>query len=186
MERSQLEHIIRAAAAILDTDEFIVVGSQSILGAYPDAPASLKVSIEAHLYPRLHPERSEALAAIGELSPFHDTFNIYADGVSEETATLPEGWQDRLVKVQNKNSNGAIAWCLDPTDLAIAKHVAGRDKDVEFTAVMAQHGMIDASAFVERLETVDLAPEHRDQVLARFSAHAAKAERLRKQGQPNA
>ena len=79
MERSQLEHIIRAAAAILDTDEFIVVGSQSILGAYPDAPASLKVSVEADLYPRLHPERSETLAAIGELSPFHDTFNIYAE-----------------------------------------------------------------------------------------------------------
>ena len=79
MERSQLEHIIRAAAAILDTDEFIVVGSQSILGAHPDAPASLTVSIEADLYPRLHPERSEALAAIGELSPFHHTFNIYAE-----------------------------------------------------------------------------------------------------------
>lgn len=185
MERSQLEHIIRAAAAILDTDEFIVVGSQSILGAHPDAPASLKVSIEADLYPRLHPERSEALAAIGELSPFHDTFNIYADGVSEETATLPEGWRDRLVKVQNKNTNGATAWCLDPTDLAIAKHVAGRDKDIAFTAAMAQHGMIDASAFVERLKTVDLTPEHRDRVLARFGAQAAEAERLRKQGLPN-
>ena len=173
MERSQLEHIIRAAAAILDTDEFIVVGSQSILGAHPNAPASLKVSIEADLYPRLHPERSEALAAIGELSPFHDTFNIYADGVSEETTTLPEGWRDRLVKVQNKNTNGATAWCLDPTDLAIAKHVAGREKDIEFTATMARHGLIDATAFVERLQTVDLTPEHRDRILARFRGHTA-------------
>ena len=180
MERSQLEHIIRAAAAILDTNEFIVVGSQSILGAHPDAPASLKASIEADLYPRLHPERTEALAVIGELSPFHDTFNIYADGVSENTATLPEGWQDRLVKIQNENTNGATAWCLDPTDLAIAKHVAGREKDIQFTAAMAQHGMIDGSAFVERLKTVDLAPQHRDQILTRYRAQTARANRLRK------
>lgn len=185
VERSQLEHIIRAAAAILDTDEFIVVGSQSILGAYPDAPASLKMSIEADLYPRLHPERSEALAAIGELSPFHDTFNIYADGVSEETSTLPDGWRDRLVKVQNKNTNDATAWCLDPTDLAIAKHVAGREKDIEFTETMAEHGMIDVPAFVERLQTVDLTHEHRHRILARFEAHTAKADRLHKQDLPD-
>lgn len=176
MERSQLEHIIRAAAAILDTNEFIVIGSQSILGAHPDAPASLKVSIEADLYPRWHPERSEALAVIGELSPFHDTFNIYADGVTEKTATLPKGWRDRLVKIQNENTNGATAWCLDPTDLAIAKHVAGREKDIQFTAAMALHGMIDGSAFVERLKTVDLTPEHRDRILARFAAQAAKTD----------
>ncbi len=34
MNRSQLEHIIRASAAILGTDQFVIVGSQSILGAY--------------------------------------------------------------------------------------------------------------------------------------------------------
>ena len=51
MNRSQLEHIIRASAAILATDEFIVVGSQSVLGTLPNPPPALAMSIETNLYP---------------------------------------------------------------------------------------------------------------------------------------
>ena len=46
MRRDQLEHIIRAAADLTERNEFIVIGSQ-----YPDAPAALRVSYEADLYP---------------------------------------------------------------------------------------------------------------------------------------
>ena len=52
MRRDQLEHIIRAAAAVTGENEFIVVGSQAILGQYPDAPAPLLISMEADLYDR--------------------------------------------------------------------------------------------------------------------------------------
>jgi len=44
VKRSELEHLIRAAAAITDQYEIVVVGSQSILGAFPDAPDSLLLS----------------------------------------------------------------------------------------------------------------------------------------------
>lgn len=44
MKRSELEHLIRAAAAITNQYEIVVVGSQSILGAFPDAPDSLLLS----------------------------------------------------------------------------------------------------------------------------------------------
>lgn len=40
MEREQLEHVLRAAAAITREDEFVVIGSQSIFGAVPDAPGA--------------------------------------------------------------------------------------------------------------------------------------------------
>jgi len=52
MTRQQLEHLIRAAAVIADDDELIVIGSQSILGQYPNAPSSLLVSVDADLYPK--------------------------------------------------------------------------------------------------------------------------------------
>lgn len=52
MQRHQLEHIIRAASTIADDDEIIIVGSQSILGAYAQAPDELLVSEEADVYPR--------------------------------------------------------------------------------------------------------------------------------------
>ena len=51
MRRDQLEHIIPAAADLTERNEFIVIGSQAILGQYPDAPAALRVSYEADLYP---------------------------------------------------------------------------------------------------------------------------------------
>lgn len=38
MTRAQLEHLIRAAAVIADEDQIVVIGSQAILGQFPDAP----------------------------------------------------------------------------------------------------------------------------------------------------
>lgn len=40
MKRADLEHIIRAAGAIAETTELVVLGSQSILGLYPSPPLS--------------------------------------------------------------------------------------------------------------------------------------------------
>ena len=165
---------------MLGINEYIVVGSQSVLGAYPNAPDDLRVSMEADLYPPSDPDKADVLSVMmGELSPFFDAFGIYADGVSPETARLPDGWRERLVKVQNENTNGAIGWCLDPTDLAIAKHVAGREKDIEFTGAMVRHGLIDRSAFLERLETVDVTPEHRDLIRNRFAGQLKGRSRRR-------
>jgi len=39
MTRAALEHILRAASAIANEREFVVIGSQAVLGQYPDAPA---------------------------------------------------------------------------------------------------------------------------------------------------
>jgi hypothetical protein len=35
MQRSELEHLIRAAGAIADDPSIVVIGSQSILGQFP-------------------------------------------------------------------------------------------------------------------------------------------------------
>ena len=108
MTRAQLEHLIRAAADIADDEEIVVIGSQAILGQFPEAPASMRVSAEADLYPLHHPERADLIdGSIGELSPFHDTYGYYAQGVSETTAFLPRGWKERLIVVQNENTRQA-------------------------------------------------------------------------------
>jgi hypothetical protein len=51
MRRSELEHIIRAAAAISNQYEIMVIGSQSILGSVAEPPAVLVESMEADIYP---------------------------------------------------------------------------------------------------------------------------------------
>ncbi|MCU0758546.1 MAG: hypothetical protein MUF07_04995 [Steroidobacteraceae bacterium] len=157
MTRSELEHVLRAAGAIADDDEIVVVGSQSILGQFPDAPAALLASMEADVYPRSDPQRSELIdGAIGEGSLFHERFGYYAQGVDDRTATLPHGWQDRLVRVKNVNTGGVAGLCLEVHDLAISKYVAGRPKDVEFTRLLAQHGLTHRGTLLERLRATTL------------------------------
>jgi hypothetical protein len=52
MNRAALEHLLRDASAVTNERELVVIGSQAILGQFPDAPPALLVSIEADLYPR--------------------------------------------------------------------------------------------------------------------------------------
>ena len=60
--------------------------------------------------------------AAGELSPFEELHGFSIDGVDMETSALPEGWRDRLVKVQNANTAAPAGepqftgWCLDKED----------------------------------------------------------------------
>jgi hypothetical protein len=152
MRRTELEHIIRAAAAITNEYELVVIGSQSILGAEPNPPDALVESMEADIYPLQHPELADLIdGAIGEASPFHERFGYYAQGVGPETAILPTGWQGRLVKLQNANTDLKVGWCLEPHDLAVSKLAAGRDKDWPFVSAMLTHGIIRAETLQERL-----------------------------------
>ncbi len=159
MTREQLEHLIRAAAVIADDDAIVVIGSQAILGQFPQAPEPMRRSVEADLFPLHHPERSDVIdGSIGELSPFHLTFGYYAQGVGEETARLPEGWKDRLIVVQNENTRGAKGLCLEIHDLLVAKTIAGREKDVDFLNEAARHHMAEPEVLLRRLETIEIDP----------------------------
>lgn len=168
MTRGQLEHVIRAAATIADDPEIVVIGSQAVLGQFPDAPAELLVSVEADVYPRRRPERADLIdGSIGELSPFHTTFGYYAHGVGERTALLPAGWQDRLIRVPVGTVAGL---CLEVHDLAASKLAAGREKDLRFAAGCAHHGLVDRGTLTARAATLPVSAEHRDLVRARIDA----------------
>jgi len=176
MTRAQLEHVIRAAATIAQDDEIVVVGSQAVLGQFPDAPDALTVSNEADVYPKNHPERSDLVdGSIGELSPFHDTFGYYAQGVGPETAVLPAGWETRLVVVENENTRGSRGLCLEVHDLVLSKLVAGREKDLRFARGAATHGLVDRATLLERLSSMTLVPEVRAAVDTRITLAFAAA-----------
>ena len=157
MQRVNLEHLIRSAGAISECKEIIVIGSQSILGKFPNAPDEALLSMEADLIPVEHPERSDLIdGVLGELSPFHDTYGYYGDGCDETTSVLPVGWKDRLITIDNPNTNGVKGLCLEPHDMAIAKLVAGRDKDLKVCSVLFKHGMLNKSTLLERLEQTEI------------------------------
>jgi hypothetical protein len=171
LTRAQLEHVIRASAAIAGVRDIVVIGSQAVLGEFPSAPPELLVSREADVYPLEHPERGDLIdGSIGEGSPFERTFGYYAHGVDDTTAVLPEGWRERLIAVANDNTDKATGWCLEVHDLAIAKYVAGRPKDLDFTRVLAINAMTSREVLRERLGVTRLADEVRQLTLARISA----------------
>ena len=130
MQRHGLAHLIRAAAAIANEytneHEIVVIGSQAILGAMHEAPADLLPSMEADLYPLHRPDLADLIdGAIGELSPFEERFGYFgccAQGVGPETATLPVGWESRLVNIQNQKhrpENGLLLRAARPGGLPI-------------------------------------------------------------------
>jgi hypothetical protein len=157
MTRSELEHLIRASGAIADVDEVIIIGSQAILGTFPDAPEILLRSMEADLYPRRTPDLAELVdGAIGEGSTFHAEFGYYAQGVGPETAVLPKSWEGRLVRIKNQNTGDVAGMCLEVHDLAISKYVAGRPKDLEFTRELARQKMTVRKTLQERTRGISL------------------------------
>lgn len=159
MRRSDLEHLIRAAGRIAGERELVIIGSQAILGQFPDAPLALLASMEADLYPLSRPDLADKVdGAIGEGSAFHQTFGYYAQGVGPETATVPAGWRKRLVRIENPNTGGCAGLCLEVHDLAISKYVAGREKDREFTRALARHGMTERKTLLKRLGATKLDP----------------------------
>lgn len=159
MRRSELEHLIRAAGRIAGERELIIIGSQSVLGQFPDAPVALLASMECDLYPKERPELADKVdGAIGEGSKFHQTHGYYAQGVGPDTATLPAGWEQRLVRVENPNTGGHAGLCLEVHDLAISKYVAGREKDREFTRELARHKMTRKKSLLDRLAKTKLDP----------------------------
>ncbi len=178
MRRVDLEHVLRAASAITNQRDFIVIGSQSVLGQFPHAPAELLVSDEVDIYPRDRPDLADLIdGAIGELSFFHDEFGYYAQGVGPTTAVLPSGWETRLVVVSNENTRGAVGHCLEIHDLLAAKYVAARDKDRRFCRDAVLGGLVDRATLVERISGLPIDSERAQRVLvdaeADFQARGA-------------
>lgn len=155
MTREELEHIIRASADITGRYEFVIVGSQSMLGPVPSPEAVFTVSMEADIYPKDAPELADKIdGAIGEGSRFHETHGYYAQGVGPDTAILPGEWESRVHRVQNANTNHRVGYCLDLVDLFLSKAVAGRAKDREFCMALLVHGYVTLDQAMRLLPTM--------------------------------
>lgn len=158
MRRDQMEHILRAAAAVTNQRDFVVIGSQALLAYFPDLPPPFNRSMELDLYPLEKPAAADLIdGTIGELSPFDETFGYYGHGVAPETAVLPAAWRDRAVVVENANTGGARGICIGPVDLAIAKLAAGREKDRVFVRAMIEANIVTHDAVLQLTDELDAA-----------------------------
>ena len=172
MQPHELAHLLRAAGSIINEKQFIVVGSQSVIGKYPNAPEELLRSNEVDLIAKNKPKETERLNTIGELSQFHQTHGYYADPVDKNTSILPKKWNSRLVNFTMPDSDGVTGLCLDPHDLFVAKVAAGREKDIEYVKVMIEHSMVSMERVIEYANTIPVPEDDlglKDRVLAKIT-----------------
>lgn len=177
MRRDEFDHVIAAAADVTGESELVVVGSQEILGPFPDAPQSMLRSMEADLYPRRAPQKADDIdGSLGDGSRFHRTYGYYAHGVGPETAKAPTGWETRLiaieVAVRVSSRQRVVALCLEPHDLVLAKCVAGRERGWEFAREALVHQLVDPEVLLGRIEDLPVDDEHRRRVRVRLEATA--------------
>lgn len=182
MNRAALEHVIRAAATVAGESEIVVIGSQAVLGQFPDAPDALLFSQEADVYPRERPENAvEIDGAMGDGSQFHETFGYYAHGVGPETAKAPAGWQDRLVPVRVPLLVGreaqATGWCMEVHDLVLAKLAAGRERDMEFAEEAIRSHIVRPQELLRRVPDLPLDDRHRAYVRSLLQSVIAETRR---------
>jgi hypothetical protein len=168
VRRDQLEHAIRTACQIIEHPAVIVIGSQAILATYreEELPPEATMSLEVDVLPIADTnQRTAALADLiegvaGEWSSFEQQHGFSIDGVDLDTAVLPDGWRDRLVKVQNANTAAPsgtpqfTGWCLDKEDLCVAKLCAHREKDLSFVGALLTAGLVDPTIIAARLRAV--------------------------------
>lgn len=165
MNLEEFHHGIRAAREVLarqgGSGELVIMGSQSILAAYSPAALDRRLlfSAEVDVMPVADdPAEIERLAdylhgALGQDSLFQATHGFHVDGISIDTSVLPSGWVRRLIPAVDPSS-GATGWCLDPHDLAVAKMIAGRPKDLDFVRILIEERLIDPLVVRDGLSSV--------------------------------
>lgn len=125
--------LFKAAKARCKHGDFVVIGSNCVIAFAASGarvPDDMTRSIDFDAYPLDDPGRiDELMSELGENGPFHQREGIYLDAVAPTTATLPEGWQARLVKVEHE---GVRLWCLEPNDAAVSKYARGEPRDIRW------------------------------------------------------
>lgn len=186
MQRADIDHIIRAASDVTGEREFVVIGSQAILGNHTDDefPADLLVSMEADLYPPKAPEKADLIDGnLGDGSLFHRSFGYYAHGVGPTTAKAPAGWEKRLIEVPIAGRVGSTeestAMFMEMHDIVLSKCVAGRERDWDYAREAMRHDLVTLEglrAGIAMLPIPELDQQHIEMMLEALAEQAASSD----------
>ncbi len=167
MQHHQLEHLVRAAAAMTNTNALLIVGTQSLLISCPAAPEILMGHAQADF---ITPD-NQTLALIiehdiGPASRFNLQFNYCARGLGFVNVVLPEGWEARQIAFPVQGAPDLQVHCLSALDTAASKLAAGRVKDYRFVSAMIHYGLINAIDLHAHVPLLPVPQEQKDTLLA--------------------
>ena len=155
MNAPALFDLLAAAKAECGHTEYVLVGSVSVLGMSDVSaiPAGMTMSIDADCYTLTDPPRVFDLQArLGEGSDYHRLHGIYLDPVSPKLPTLPDGWQQRLIRVER---SGVTAHFLEPNDAAVSKLARAEPRDLRWVRAGVAAGLVSLPMVKLRMRTTD-------------------------------
>jgi len=131
MKRDDLRRLFAEARRLSNETDYVVIGSLAALGYSDDVPPRMAASLDVDAWCKNDPGRVFELAgALGQGSAFDARHGYFLDPVSPRVATLPEGWEQRLVRIELEA--GLAAWFLEPNDAAVSKYSRMEPRDREW------------------------------------------------------
>lgn len=154
MDRDKIGYLLAEAKRCINHREYVIIGSLSVLGRLAYPPDEMIHSIDVDLFPRLDPSRaSEVASCLGLDSDFARKYGYYADAVSPVLPSLPEHWEERLLRIDFPD--GIVAWFLEPHDAAISKYARGEPRDRDWIKSGLKHGILNIDTISARMrETI--------------------------------
>jgi hypothetical protein len=106
-------------------------------------------------------------------------YGYYAHGVGPETAVVPAGWEERLVRLDapplTRGQRRRTGWGREAHDLVLAKLARGDDRDWAFAIAALRGGLIEAQELRARADAMP--PRVRDAVRMRVEGAVARSRR---------
>ena len=170
MIRSELEHLLRAAAALTGHTQYVICGPVALLGLGEDAPEELISTLTAEFFVLGDPNSTRQIGqSLGEMSVFDQKFQYCLRAVNEEELILPEGWRERVLAIESPDTAGATGYCLEVHDLAVSKLASDRDEDFTFVLGLLRHRLVDEGTLEDRLSATELSTLQRAECEGRFA-----------------
>jgi len=141
MKREDLRRLFAQARKLTGETDYVVLGSLAALGYSGELPPRMAMSLDVDAYGKSAPGRIFELApALGQGSAFEAENGYYLDPISPRVATLSDGWEDRLVRIELEP--GLAAWFLEPNDAAVSKYARMEPRDREWIRAGLQAGIL--------------------------------------------
>ncbi len=158
MHIQALTHLARELRRLAPDRNFLLFGSTSIFASHrhiADELSMYEQTVDADFVPEPVDEVTwrRLRDALGKESAFFESEGYYADiNGPRAFECFPHGFRDRLVPLVDVEG----VFALEPNDMAVAKVIAGPEKDITLLSILLAHGYIDSSTVEQRLWTMDM------------------------------
>ena len=180
MDLPALIHLSQQVRQLKPDLSFIIFGSSSAFVSHPELPDRVemyRVTEDADFVPEPISETDflHLVEEVGKSSEFRQTHGYYADiNGPRAFECFPMDFRERLVPLKEVEG----VWAIEPNDMAVAKLIAGREKDIRLLSILFAHGYLNASTIDARLWKMDMDDKLRVRVDLTFKETLAAATKL--------